>query len=100
MPVTDLIKRTLTCDRPGCKTEIEWNPNPGPSDQLPKKLDDIVEVVHPKSGTRKVYCCAECTVVDVAAGGHLPPQISLANSEQAKAVVEDAKKARKLGVVQ
>lgn len=88
----------LDCDRNGCHTQIEWDAMPTAATQLPRKLDDIVEINHPKTGKKLICCCAECAILALNAGEHLPPKVELASSDQAKSVVADAAKVREMKV--
>lgn len=100
MGLSDTIRRKLACDRRGCGTEIEWNPQPGPGEKLPTKLETVISVSHPLSGTTKVYCSPDCAIVGINEGEYLPSKIELASTDQARAAVKDAETVRKLQVVE
>ena len=89
---------TMRCDRPGCKSEIVWNAMPGPTDQLPHKLDDIIEVASPKFQKKLVLCSTECAILTLNSGLLLPPKVTLASSDEAKAAVAGASKVREMKV--
>lgn len=93
-------RNVLKCARRGCHIEVEWDAMPQAADRLPHRLDDVVMIIHFKTGKKLLLCSAECGIVALNEGQHLPDKLLLANSEQAKAAVQGAEKARKLAVVE
>lgn len=105
MGIAEKIERKLVCDREGCKTEIVWNPNPGPTEKLPTKLEDVTFVQHAATGYSRVYCSGDCAVLDIDEGKHKPPKpepepaVSLASELDVKAVARAEAATKKLRVV-
>lgn len=98
------IKRTIKCDNEAsCKTEIVYNPQPGPTEQLPTKLNDVVFIKHAMSGWETIYCTPECAIIALNDNKHLKPaapSVQLAGEAEANAVVRDAEATKKLRLVQ
>jgi len=91
-------RNTMKCDRPGCHSEIEWDAMPSPTQTLPHKVDDIIEVASPKFQKKLVLCSTECAILALNSGLLLPPKVALASSDEAKAAVDGASKVREMKV--
>lgn len=88
----------LVCDRVGCDAQIEWNAMPNPGAKLPSALEHVVEVTHTQTQKKLLLCSAECAIVALNQGAHLPPKVQLATSEQGKEAVANAEKVREMKV--
>ena len=97
---TTLANSRLICDRTGCDVQIDWNAIPDAGAKLPEKLTHVVEVMHSQSQRKLLFCSAECAIMALDAGQHLPSKVSLVTTEQAKEAVGNAEKVREMRVMQ
>lgn len=88
----------LVCDRTGCDSQIDWNAMPTPGMKLPSALEHVVEIVHTQTQKKLLLCSAECAIMALNAGQHLPPKVELATSDQAKEAVANAGKVTEMKV--
>jgi hypothetical protein len=100
MGLTTKLENTLKCDREGCKVEIVYDPQPkNPTQNLPTMLQEVVSVEHPYSGYKRLYCGADCAVLDLSDGKHKPPVANLvvpAGPNDVASVAHNARETAKL----
>ena len=65
MGITNKLTRTTKCDRTGCKTELVYNPQPGPDQIFPSKLRDFIAVSDALSEYTTIYCSDECAILAI-----------------------------------
>ena len=101
MGLTAKTENTFVCDREGCDTEIKYNPQPLPTEKLPEALVKVVSVTIAAIGHSTFYCDAECAILALREGTHLPkqkPSILPAGEQDIKTVAARASAAKKFRV--